>query len=140
MLTGSKLAPRSPGIPPLTEAQVEALYAVDLVAKKNSFVMTIEPGDFQFINNLAVLHARDAFVDGPLARRHLVRLWLRNEDKAWSTPPQLQYAWDRVFGDGPEAADLWAFEPPVDPDLETSNNPARGRKPGESRDACLTAT
>ena len=30
-------------------------------------------------------------------RRHLVRLWLRDEEFAWKTPKALQAKWDRVY-------------------------------------------
>jgi alpha-ketoglutarate-dependent taurine dioxygenase len=40
----------------------------------------LEPGEMQFVHNRALGHSRTAFVDDPdpAARRHLVRLWLRN--------------------------------------------------------------
>ncbi len=40
----------------------------------------LEPGQLQFVDNRALGHSRTAFVDHPEpeARRHLVRLWLRD--------------------------------------------------------------
>jgi hypothetical protein len=40
----------------------------------------LEPGQMQFVDNRALGHSRTAFVDypDPAARRHLVRLWLRD--------------------------------------------------------------
>lgn len=52
-----------------------------------------------FINNLALLHARDPYVDpeqGP--GRHLVRLWLRNPALAWDIPPAMRVPWEAAFG------------------------------------------
>ena len=42
---------------------------------------TMEAGDIQFVNNLATCHRRTAFIDHPVHKRHLVRLWLR--DAGW---------------------------------------------------------
>ena len=40
----------------------------------------MEPGQVQFVDNLAIGHSRTQFEDfeEPERRRHLVRLWLRN--------------------------------------------------------------
>lgn len=40
----------------------------------------LEPGQMQFVDNRALGHSRTAFIDypEPEARRHLVRLWLRD--------------------------------------------------------------
>lgn len=43
----------------------------------------LQPGEMQFVHNRALGHSRTAFVDrpDPEARRHLVRLWLRNRGR-----------------------------------------------------------
>ena len=43
----------------------------------------LEPGEMQFVHNRVLGHARTAFVDDPDpgARRHLVRLWLRDDGR-----------------------------------------------------------
>jgi hypothetical protein len=43
----------------------------------------LEPGQIQFVHNRALGHSRTAFVDhpDPAARRHLVRLWLRDHGR-----------------------------------------------------------
>ena len=40
--------------------------------------MDFQPGDIQLLNNSVILHAREAYEDGPEPerRRHLLRLWL----------------------------------------------------------------
>ena len=47
----------------------------------------MEPGDLLFVNNCLILHTRTEFVDSddPAKRRHLMRLWLR-EDNAHLLP------------------------------------------------------
>lgn len=103
--------PRTPGIPCLNEAQAEAIDAVHFTARKHEIKLGMEKGDVRFINNMAVLHRREAFEDAPDAERHLVRLWLNNEEKCWKLPMPLRLAWARVFDD-PDRKAYWDMEPP----------------------------
>jgi alpha-ketoglutarate-dependent taurine dioxygenase len=43
----------------------------------------LEPGEMQFVDNRVLGHSRSAFEDfaEPGRRRHLVRLWLRDEGR-----------------------------------------------------------
>ncbi|KAH6971664.1 hypothetical protein BKA56DRAFT_594770 [Ilyonectria sp. MPI-CAGE-AT-0026] len=115
ILTGAPASPRSPMIPPITEAQAEALDAVHFTALKHQLSIPLQEGDIRFINNHAVLHGRDAFDDSDQSQRHLVRLWLRNPDKAWRMPAGLNMAWDRVYRDlGLETDDeSWPLMPVI---------------------------
>ena len=113
LLTGSAQSPRTPNIPAMTEAQAEALDAVHFIAERHSVVIDMLPGDLRFMNNLAILHCRDAFTDSDRTKRHLVRLWLRNDELAWSLPPGLQMASDRVFADMPDIEEQWNIDPVV---------------------------
>ncbi|KAK1808832.1 hypothetical protein LTR12_016810 [Friedmanniomyces endolithicus] len=91
--------PRTPGIPGLTEAQAEALDAVHFAAKKFEIRPTMQRGDLRFINNMGLLHCREAFEDDANNARHLIRLWLHNELMCWKLPEPLRLAWARVFED-----------------------------------------
>ncbi len=91
----------------MSEAQAEALDMVHFVAEKKALSLKLQRGDIQLFNNLAVLHARHAFSDddkesshrhAPRSKRHLVRLWLRNENRAWKLPESLAVYWFEVFG------------------------------------------
>jgi alpha-ketoglutarate-dependent taurine dioxygenase len=69
----------------LDGAALEALEALESLlndpgAAKNFW---FEPGQIQYVNNLAIGHRRSAFVDSPAEgyRRHLVRLWLRDSGR-----------------------------------------------------------
>lgn len=68
------------GVPPLTEAQTEAMNLLISLNDDPRFhtSMMFEPGDFQFINNHVVYHARTEFEDWEEddRKRHLLRLWL----------------------------------------------------------------
>lgn len=61
--TGFGDVPRSSDIPPITEAQAEAIDALHFKGLENSISIRFEPGDFQFLNNLNLLHSRNGFRD-----------------------------------------------------------------------------
>jgi alpha-ketoglutarate-dependent taurine dioxygenase len=63
--TGFLHLPRSKEIPPITEAQAEALDALHFLAEKFCLTLDFQKGDIQYINNLSIFHARDGFVDEP---------------------------------------------------------------------------
>ncbi|HEX4740669.1 MAG TPA: TauD/TfdA family dioxygenase [Caulobacteraceae bacterium] len=71
---------RLPGVPPLTDEQVEALDRLDALANDPRLHLEIDfqPGDIQLVNNHVLFHDRTAFEDWPEPerRRHLLRLWL----------------------------------------------------------------
>ncbi|KAF2854731.1 Clavaminate synthase-like protein [Plenodomus tracheiphilus IPT5] len=117
--TGFLGLPRSPHIPPITEAQAEALDALHYLAEKHALGLDFKRGDVQFVNNLSVFHARDGFRNDPVRgkERHLVRLWLRDPELAWGIPAVLGERWEGVFGgrEGVPAREreVWPLEPYV---------------------------
>ncbi|PNH38721.1 hypothetical protein VD0004_g8132 [Verticillium dahliae] len=113
--------PRSPHIPPITEAQAEALDALHFLGDKYSVATDFEKGDMQYVNNLAVFHARDGFTDTPEKQRHLVRLWLRDPEKAWATPGDLRERWRQLY-DGLDP-DTQVF--PLEPYIRSESNKGR---------------
>lgn len=66
--------------PRLTDTQRDALTELVRMADdpENHVMMTLEPGDMQFINNYHVMHGRTAYTDDRSGGhvRHLKRLWL----------------------------------------------------------------
>ncbi|OAQ97141.1 hypothetical protein LLEC1_00746 [Akanthomyces lecanii] len=98
-LMGSASHPRSPSLPQLTPIQVEALDAIEAIAKATQLEMKTIAGDMHFINNFAVLHRREGFVDGAQAseKRHLVRMRLRDDELGWAVPEELQPEWTQAF-------------------------------------------
>ncbi|TFK27344.1 Clavaminate synthase-like protein [Coprinopsis marcescibilis] len=100
--TGYGPQKRSPDIPPITEAQAEALDAVHFLAEKYSLGLNFQKGDIQYINSLGLLHARDEFRDSLEKTRHLIRLWLRNDQLAWKTPKHLEHIWKRLYSVAPQ--------------------------------------
>ena len=61
--TGYQALPRSPNIPPITEAQAEALDALHFLADQFHVGLDFRQGDIQYVNNLSIFHARDGFKD-----------------------------------------------------------------------------
>jgi hypothetical protein len=120
--------PRTPGIPGLTEAQAEALDALHAVGRRHELKTSMETGDIRFVNNMGLMHRRDAYEDddndddessrttptGLDQRRHLMRLWLHNPRECWTLPPSLRLAWERIYGDF-ERSERWDL-PAVDAD------------------------
>ncbi|KAJ7184422.1 hypothetical protein C8R46DRAFT_882914 [Mycena filopes] len=103
---------RSAGIPPISEAQAEALDMVHFLAEKYSLGLNFQKGDIQYINSMGLLHARDGFTDEGEKTRHLVRLWLRNDELAWKTPKPLQNVWQKLYAVPPETQRF-----PLDPEI-----------------------
>lgn len=77
----------------LTAAQREAMVKVNDVARQICVKLDHEPGDIQFVNNLALLHARDAYADSGSQKRHMMRLGLRDPELCWQTPK----GYERLF-------------------------------------------
>lgn len=109
--TGFKAQPRSTDIPPITEAQAEALDALHFLAEKHSASLDFQKGDIQYVNNLSIFHARNGFKDAPGKERHLLRVWLRDPENAWETPNPLQHRWDTVYKDVTEDEQVFPLEP-----------------------------
>ncbi|KAE9378489.1 Clavaminate synthase-like protein [Stipitochalara longipes BDJ] len=113
-LVGNATSPRSAGIPELSAAHIEALNAVQFAAERHALSMKLKQGDMLFWNNMAMLHARKGWTDSADRRRHLVRLWLRNDDteKLWPIPAELQAgtAWHDAF-DTAGKTQRWPVEP-----------------------------
>lgn len=105
----------------MTERQAEALDMVHFTALENQLSISAEKGDILLINNLAAMHARGAFVDGPPEsgqQRHVMRLWLRNEALAWPKADivkplfDLKYSKDSPWCQNP----VWHLEVPTVPE------------------------
>ena len=102
----------------MSEEQAEALDMVHFLAEKHGMRARLERGDILLYNNLAVLHGREAFRDvepdmaSEARRRHIMRLWVRNEALAWQTPGPLAREWHQVYGDSERRAKAqWHIRP-----------------------------
>ncbi|PVH82365.1 taurine catabolism dioxygenase TauD [Cadophora sp. DSE1049] len=108
-LVGNEFYPRPTSIPSITPRQREALDIVNSIAEKNRLEITLQPGDIYFVNNLALLHRRDEFVDDEEHKRHLVRTHLRNENLGWDIPDELKRFWEEALDEDREES--WHIEP-----------------------------
>lgn len=110
-LVGNAAHPRPTHLPSLSSQQLEALDAVEAIARATEMKIQTQAGDMHYINNLAVLHRRDAFVNGdePGAKRHLVRMRLRNETLGWTIPEELKQEWADAFENKGDR--VWHLEP-----------------------------
>jgi hypothetical protein len=68
--------------PRLTIEQLRALDLFQATARNQALNMTLERGDIQLVNNLTIVHSREAFEDYAALdkRRYLVRLWLSSKE------------------------------------------------------------
>ena len=103
------------GTRPLSTSQIKALDVLDTVAKRFSLEITLQSGDMVVVNNLSITHSRRAFEDDLKHRRHLLRLYLRNEELGWNIPKDLSSAWGFVFQ---KNHDFTALKFPVEPKPE----------------------
>ncbi|KAM0564301.1 hypothetical protein ACHAPJ_000511 [Fusarium lateritium] len=101
-------------LPIVTTRQIEALDAVESIAKAAQLEISTQAGDIHFINNLTILHRREGFVNGEAAqeRRHLVRMRLRDDELGWKLPTDLRHEWSAAFNE--EAPKIWHIEPMPD--------------------------
>lgn len=111
-LVGSSIHPRKSRLPTLSAQQLEALDAIEAIARATEFSFQTQPGDMHFISNQTVLHRRDGFTDGPGQRRHLVRLRLSNSTLG-SNVEALSREWQDAFGDKGDR--VFHFEPMPSP-------------------------
>lgn len=110
-LLGSKAHPRPEHLPSLTARQIEALDAIEAIAKATQLEIQTQAGDMHFINNLAILHRREGFSNGqsPNEKRHLVRMRLRSAEHGWRIPRELSADWEEAFGEA--GVKHWHVEP-----------------------------
>ncbi|KAG9239331.1 hypothetical protein BJ875DRAFT_365839 [Amylocarpus encephaloides] len=111
-LVGNASSPRSADIPDLPPSHVEAMNAVHFAADHHALSIKLQAGDILFWNNLALMHGRRGFTDSAEEKRHLIRLWLRNEatENAWPIPEDLKTQWNDAF-EHVGRPQLWPLEP-----------------------------
>ncbi|KAK6335780.1 hypothetical protein TWF730_003157 [Orbilia blumenaviensis] len=88
---------------PLTLLQAEALDSVHFTAERHSIRVQLQKGDIQFMNNLAVVHSREEFRDASIGegaeRRHLIRAFIKNQERAYRLPHHLDGAFSEIYPD-----------------------------------------
>lgn len=113
-LLGSAAHPRKAHLPAINAQQLEALDAIEAIARATEFHFSTVAGDLHFINNLSILHRRDGFVDGESTdqKRHLVRMRLRSSALGYTIPQALGRDWSDAFEK--EGDRVWHIQPMPD--------------------------
>ena len=88
---------RAGRVPNLKPPQIHAMGVLMKVAARHQLSLDCQPGDMVFINNFAILHARDRYKDAEDSARHLVRLWLRDTSQALAIPDAMKTPWMSAF-------------------------------------------
>ncbi|KAK4703941.1 hypothetical protein P7C70_g2278, partial [Phenoliferia sp. Uapishka_3] len=81
------------GIPPITKEQHVALDALHFTAESHALDIDLQPGDLEYANNLLIFHARTSSEDSAEHTRHLLRMWVRNEEFALNHGEALERKW-----------------------------------------------
>ena len=81
----------------LSPAQKRALETVQRIAEEVCIELDHEAGDIQFVNNLALLHARNSFEDSSDKARHIMRLGLRDRQYGWALPKRYKGLTESAF-------------------------------------------
>ncbi len=74
-----------------------ALETVQRIAEQVSIELDHQAGDVQFVNNLAILHARNSFTDSPEKARHMLRMGLRDTSRGWLLPERYRKLTESAF-------------------------------------------
>lgn len=101
-LLGTPLIQRDPHMPSVTAQQMHAMHVVGELAKRFSSKLDRKQGDIQFINNLSIMHAREAYrgSNGKPSTRHLLRMFLRDPENAWEKPARFRNNFEDPFTPG----------------------------------------
>jgi hypothetical protein len=93
---------RGASLPSATAEQIRALDAVHVMAAKNAIKLPLKQGDMVFINDQAVLHARESFTEEESTdhKRHLLKLYLRDPQQNRPVPSSLAKHFDKMYGPG----------------------------------------
>lgn len=92
-----EMAAATPGVPPLTPQQIEAMDLLAEVADEICVEEPFTPGDIQILNQHTTYHGRTAYADDAAAgsRRNLMRIWLATGFSR-ALPPGHAIQWGRT--------------------------------------------
>ncbi|RSL59739.1 hypothetical protein CEP51_013880 [Fusarium floridanum] len=91
-LAGHLKYPMNETSPSLSPPQEAALKILADTARRHRLQLDTKEGDLVLVNNLSIMHAREAFVDDEVSGevRHILRLWLQDQE-SWSVASTLGY-------------------------------------------------
>ena len=96
---------RPSAIGELSTPQIQALDALHVAGQEVAHRISFRRGDMVFFNNMRMMHARDAYVDGDprmnTTARYLLRLILKDErNPKWEVPDGLRQMWKELHEHG----------------------------------------
>jgi hypothetical protein len=97
-MAGFKGRTRNLALPPATDAQIEAIDTVQYLLRRNAVALPWHKGDMVFLNDMAIMHAREAFKEGGDLQRHLLKFYLRDPKQNWPIPATARQHWDAIYG------------------------------------------
>jgi Taurine catabolism dioxygenase TauD, TfdA family len=111
---------RNPQLPEPTPAQVEAIDAVQFIAAANTLRIALVDGDMLFVNDMALMHARDSFTEnGQYLKRHYLKMLFSDPVQSWPVPEYAKIAWDKIYGPNlPDGRRKELWDPTYIPGLE----------------------
>ncbi|KAF1929362.1 Clavaminate synthase-like protein [Didymella exigua CBS 183.55] len=101
-LLGSPRIQRDTSMPKVSDKQMYSMHVIQNLATRLSTKLDRKQGDIQFINNLSIMHAREAYqgTNGKASTRHLLRMFLRDPGNAWEKPSRFRNNFDDPFTPG----------------------------------------
>jgi hypothetical protein len=97
-MAGFKGRTRNLALPPATDAQIEAMDTVQYLLRRNGVALPWHKGDMVFLNDMAIMHAREAFKEGGDLQRHLLKFYLRDPKQNRPIPATARQHWDAIYG------------------------------------------
>lgn len=79
--------------------------------RNHCFQLDTRRGDILLVNNLSVMHARNAFVDDAEHdnSRHVLRLWLKDNMTSWPIADSLKYDGKQLWNVAPASQTLFTM-------------------------------
>jgi len=111
---------RNPQLPEPTPAQVEAIDAVQFIATANALRIALVDGDMLFVNDMALMHARDSFTEnGQYLKRHYLKMLFSDPVQSWPISEYAKIGWDKIYGPNlPDGRRKELWDPTYVPGLE----------------------
>jgi Taurine catabolism dioxygenase TauD, TfdA family len=90
---------RNRALPVQSAAQIEATNAVQFIAAANCIRLALKQGEIIFLNNIAIIHGRDAFSEEEeFLKRHFLKMLLRDPAQNWPVPESAEEEWMKLYG------------------------------------------
>ncbi|EFX00080.1 taurine catabolism dioxygenase family protein [Grosmannia clavigera kw1407] len=97
-----ELPERDLSYPALTLEEREAFGGWQWIAEQYSLETALQIGDIEWVNNLHHQHARRGFTEDVSKPRHLLRVWLRDNELSPVLPTDIKNKFDPMFNIAPD--------------------------------------